>query len=770
MLHTLAFIVALLATIIGVVIFTRGALRIAAGVRAGQGSAPGRTEPRGRRTVAVLKEMLGHGRFTHRPVVRVAHWLVMVAFPLLFLSLVTGYGQLLSPDFALPLIGHAYLYEWVIEAIAWLCTAAIIALMVIRYIHRPRRGHHATAESDAAADGSAELNPAHATPFSPLQRRTSRFSGSNQAAAIFVETVVLGVAVCVIALRAFEYAYGLATCATWATPAHFPLTAWLGATAQDWGAPALATAITLTALLKIVISAAWFVVVGLQPTMGVAWHRFLAIVNIYTRREVDGSPALGPLPPLRVGEEEFTVDALDDLDEDASLGVGTVADFSWKALLDFATCTECGRCQDICPAWNTGKPLSPKTLVTTLRDHAAEPDIFEATQALVPDVIEPDVLWSCTMCGACVDQCPVDIEHVDHIAELRRHQVLMESAFPNEFAGMFRHLENKGNPWGQAPRKRMDWAKKLPFDVPQVGIDIESLADVDYLLWVGCAGAYENRAKKTVQALAELLHVAGVRFAVLGDAEGCTGDPARRAGNEMLFQMLAAQNVEILNEVGATKIVVSCAHCFNTLAREYPQLGGKYEVVHHTQLLNRLVREGALRLAPPPEGTAQPVTYHDPCFLGRHNQIYAPPRELLAAMGAQVTEMPRNRETAMCCGAGGARVWTEETIGARINQVRAQEAANTGAATVATACPFCTQMISDGAAAQGTDMQVRDVATLMLDAVHRAQAADAAPEPPQTGADPAHPNPNPAQSSPNPAQLNPDPAPSSPDPATGGTV
>lgn len=760
MLHTLAFILAIAATVIGAVVFTRGAVRIAAGIRAGQGSAPGRTEPRGRRTLLVLKEMLGHGRFTHRPVVRVAHWLVMVAFPLLFLSLVTGYGQLLSPDFALPIIGHAYIYEWVIEAIAWLCTAAIIALMVIRYIHRPRGAEAATdrATTDPAVTGSsttdsaATADPAattdsaatHATPASPLRRRSSRFTGSNQAAAIFVEAVVLGVAVCVIALRAFEYAYGLATSAPWATVAHFPLTAWLGATAQGWGAPALATVITLTALLKIVISVAWFVVVGLQPTMGVAWHRFLAIVNIYTRREVDGSPALGPLPPLRVGEAEFTVDALDDLDEDASLGVGTVADFSWKALLDFATCTECGRCQDICPAWNTGKPLSPKTLVTTLRDHAAEPDIFEAAQALVPEVIEPDVLWSCTMCGACVDQCPVDIEHVDHIAELRRHQVLMESAFPNEFAGMFRHLENKGNPWGQAPRKRMDWAKKLPFEVPQVGIDIESLAEVDYLLWVGCAGAYENRAKKTVQALAELLHVAGVSFAVLGDAEGCTGDPARRAGNEMLFQMLAAQNVEMLNEAGATKIVVSCAHCFNTLAREYPQLGGQYEVVHHTQLLNRLVREGALRLAPPPEGTAEPVTYHDPCFLGRHNQIYAPPRELLAAMGTQVTEMPRNRETAMCCGAGGARVWTEETIGARINQVRAQEAANTGATTVATACPFCTQMISDGAAAQGTDMQVRDVATLMLDAVHRAQAADADPGSSQPGADPAQPKPDPA--------------------------
>lgn len=712
-----ALVIAVISTIIGIAVFTRGAWRIAATVRAGAPSAENRTRPGGKRTWLTIKSMLGHGRFQHRPLVRVAHWLVMVSFPILFFTLVAGYGQLLNPAFALPLIGHFLPYEWAVELIAWACLLAIIALIAVRIKNRP-----------------TPPDQVGASPERPEAKRSSRFYASNQWQAFFVEAIVLIVAACVIALRALEYAWGVSADASWATALHFPLTAGLGSLLASVSPDQLGGAITATALVKIVTSNAWFVVVGLQPTMGVAWHRFLAIINVYTRQNIDGSAALGPLPPMLADGKPFTLEAMDDLDEDTTLGVGSAADFTWKALLDFATCTECGRCQDLCPAWNTGKPLSPKTLITTLRDHTAsvlpateedggstEPDVFTAASLLMPDVVSEDVLWSCTTCGACVDQCPVDIEHLDHVIGLRRYQVLMESAFPREFAGMFRSLESKGNPWGQAPRKRMEWAKDLPFEVPQAGIDIESLGEVEYLLWVGCAGSFDNRAKKTTQALAELLHTAGVSFAVLGEGESCTGDPARRAGNEVLFQMLAAQNIEILNELEATKIVVSCAHCFNAIGREYPEFGGHYEVVHHTQLLNRLVREGKLRLAPPPAGT---VTYHDPCYLGRHNQIYAPPRELLDAMGLDVKEMPRNRAQAMCCGAGGAHAWMEEKIGSRISEVRAGEAAATGAETVATACPFCTQMLADGSAANQDDLQVRDVATLMLDAVHRAQDQD----------------------------------------------
>ncbi len=344
-------------------------------------------------------------------------------------------------------------------------------------------------------------------------------------------------------------------------------------------------------------------------------------------------------------------------------------------------------------------------------------------------MVDPDVLWSCTTCGACVEQCPVDIEHVDHIVDMRRNQVLMESAFPTELGGLFKNLEKNSNPWGMAPRLRMDWAKKLPFEVKQVGADIEDLSEVEYLFWVGCAGAFEDRAKATTAAVAELLHTAGVDFAVLGDGESCTGDPARRSGNEFLFQMLAMANVEVLTELKATKIVVTCAHCFNTLSNEYPQLGATFEVVHHTQLLNRLVRERKLVPVAPADGGSTPVTYHDPCYLGRHNHIYTPPRELIESIpGVAFAEMPRHGEKSFCCGAGGARMWMEEKIGTRINANRTAEAVATGAKQIAVACPFCRVMLSDGLTAQqaegtaGDDVAVTDIAQMLLAAVRRGQA------------------------------------------------
>jgi Fe-S oxidoreductase len=346
-----------------------------------------------------------------------------------------------------------------------------------------------------------------------------------------------------------------------------------------------------------------------------------------------------------------------------------------------------------------------------------------------PDaVIDQDVLWSCTSCGACVEQCPVDIEHVDAIVDMRRYQVLIESAFPSELGGLFKNLENKQNPWGMSARARLDWAKDLPFEVKIAGQDVEDLAEVDYLFWVGCAGAYEDRAKKTTRAVAELLDTAGVSFAVLGDGETCTGDPARRAGNEFLFQMLAQANVEVLNEVGAKKIVVTCAHCFNTLKNEYPQVGGQYEVVHHTQLLNRLVREKKLvPVSRPAEAdtagvasTAESVTYHDPCYLGRHNGEFDAPRAILERLGAAPPlEFALAREKAMCCGAGGGRMWIDETIGTRINVLRVEQALETSPQTIATACPYCAVMMEDGLAAvpaAGTTRS-RDIAELVAAAL-----------------------------------------------------
>lgn len=719
--QTSIIIVAAIATVVAFALFARTLVGMVRTYRGGQPIS--RTDNPGQRTATLLREVLLASRLKQQPVgaiVASAHWIVLVAFIVLFLTLITAFGQLVNPEFALPIIGHFPPFNWLVEGLAWLMTISILYLIVVRLGNRP-----------------------------DTKGRTSRFYGSTMWQAYYVEITILVVGLAVVSIRALEYALGTEQGESWATIANFPLTAWIGSAFTSASISALETGIIVIALIKIAVSLAWLITVAVQPTMGVAWHRFLAFFNVWFQRNADGKSALGPLQPIAIKGQAIDFENIDDLDDDASLGVGTIGDMTWKALLDVNTCTECGRCQSQCPAWNTEKPLSPKLLTLALREqsHAAAPwlkassdaradmheDVLQiAERQLIAEgegdpwaqtsggVMSPDVLWSCTTCGACVQQCPVDIAHVDHIVDMRRYQVLMASEFPNELNGLFKNIETKGNPWGMNASDRNAWIEEVDFPVRVFGMDGEDEipADVDYLFWVGCAGAYEDRAKQTTKAVAELLNMAGVEFMVLGEGETCNGDPARRAGNEFLFQMQAMQNVEVLNEIKAKRIVVTCPHCLNTLGREYPQMGGHYEVVHHTELLNKLVDDGKLKTVKPVDRS---VTYHDPCYLGRHNDVITPPRELIGDTGATLTEMPRHGKQSFCCGAGGARMWMEEKIGTAVNKTRADEAIATGAQTVAVACPFCSVMMSDAIASRQQDgqaegVEVTDVARLMLQA------------------------------------------------------
>ncbi len=717
-----AVILSLGLTLVGLWFFVRGVARIVRVIRAGAPES-GRWDHPWERLAHTAWETLAHTTFKGRPLVRVAHWLVMVSFVVLFVTLLRSYVQISNPEATLPFFGTWAPWNWLTEFFAWVGLLSIIYLMVVRSFTKS-----VTAEKP----------------------RTSRFFGSTNWQARFVEWVIFAVSALVILLHGMDYALGLKTDSPLSTVSHFPSTAWIGMLLAGLSAGALANGIVVASAAKIAVSMAWMIVVGMTITMGVSWHRFLAPVNLFTSRRPDLKKSLGALLPILVeGNPTPNLDQLlEEAQEDLSLGLGTTEDLTWKDRLDVLTCTECGRCQDVCPAWNTQKPLSPKLLTLALRDNVAaasgvgpQPhqsgDILGALLTagitgedgvpthdsdLVPGVLGSEMIWDCTMCGACVEQCPVDIEHVDRIADLRRFQVLMDSAFPRELRKPFRSLETKGNPYGQNPRRRLEWAKNLEFPVPVVGQDVESAEDVDYLLWVGCAGAYDDQGKKTSAAIAELLHVAGVSFAVLGSGESCTGDPARRAGNEVLYQMLAEAAIDTLKEAKAQKMIVSCAHCFNTIANEYPQLDGHFDVIHHTQILNRLVREGALKPVPPSAEDAKRITYHDPCFLGRHNQIYSAPRELVGSVaGANFVEMPRHGEDSFCCGAGGARAWMEEKRGTRIASNRMEEAVGTGAETVATACPFCTQMFDSASASISGEVhpEIKEVSVMLLEGVRR---------------------------------------------------
>ena len=689
--------------------------------------AVGRTKDAPKRVEAEAIEVLGQKKLLKWTIPGLAHVFAFWGFLVLGLTILEAYGALFIADFAVPVIGTWPVVGFLEDLFGVLVLVGIIMFAILRLKNNP------------ATHG-----------------RDSRFFGSHTKGAWLILFMIFNVVWTLFLYRGAQINTGV-----------FPFKS--GAFASEWTASLLAPLGEGTN--------EWLETIGIWLQIGVVLvfllivlhskhlHIGAAPINVYTSRRPN---ALGPLLPIMYKGEPVN---FEDPPDDATFGKGHIGDFTWKNYVDFMACTECGRCQSQCPAWNTGKPLSPKLLMMNLRDtmftqapyllaangehpglgelheqalasvsaevraeverpfigaragseHSADDgytfDGHRTTGAELP-IIDEDVLWSCTMCGACVNQCPVDIEHIDHIADMRRNQVMIATEFPSELNGLFKNIESKGNPWGMNAGDRNNWMTEVDFEVRVFGANGEETIpeDVDYLFWVGCAGAFEDRAKRTTKAVAELFNIAGVNFMVLGDGETCTGDPARRAGNEFLFQMQGMQNVEMLNEIKATKIVVTCPHCLNTLNREYPQLGGNYEVVHHTQLLNDLVKAGRLT---PVKSVSEKVTYHDPCYLGRHNNVYVPPRDLIEATGADKVEMERRGEKSFCCGAGGARMWLEEKIGTQVNKNRGDEAIATGASKIAVACPFCSVMLNDAVTSRqqeglGEGIEVVDVATLLL--------------------------------------------------------
>jgi Fe-S oxidoreductase len=626
----------------------------------------------------------------------VAHFFTFWGFIILLFTIIEAYGALFQRNFAIPAIGHSEVLGFLEDFFGTAVLAALVVFTVIRIRKNPRR-----------------------------EGRKSRFYGSHTLAAWLVLLLIFGVIATLFLYRGAQAQTG-----------YFPY-------GNSWWP--FASHLVSDALSPLSASVNGHLeTIFILAQIGVVWGFFIFVVNskhlhifvsepnvLFSRRP----KALGPLHTTPDMDPE-------NLTEDTVFGVGLISHTTWKQRLDMLSCTECGRCQDQCPAWNTGKPLSPKKVIMDLRDqlfasapaligthfgevesnehfeyqdHEAGRSDKQAQVPVVPDVVHDDELWACTTCGACVEQCPVDIEHVDAILDMRRYEVLMEARFPTEAGTMLRNIENQGDPWGLGKSKRLDWTNGLGFDVPVVADTIPD--DVEYLFWVGCAGALDERAVKVTQSIARLLHAAGLSFAVLGPKESCTGDPARRLGNEYLYQTQAQENIETLRSAGARKIIASCPHCFNSIAREYPALGGDFEVVHHTQLLETLLDRHQLS---PAQQVPSKVTYHDPCYLGRHNEVYDEPRGVLATLpGVETVEMHRHRRTGFCCGAGGARMWLEENIGKRVNMARTDEALGTGADVIATACPYCMIMLDDATKTRQSEgaadesVRVLDVAQLL---------------------------------------------------------
>jgi Fe-S oxidoreductase len=609
----------------------------------------------------------GQRKLLQRLVPGLVHAFIFWGFVVLLPTIVMALIALVSKTTTIPWLGHQGWFALMVDVFATMVLVGVLAAFAIRKIQRPRR-----------------------------------FDGSHLREADLILLAIAGIVVTLIGWHASRIALGLN---------EYP---------ADWSPVSNAVSNLFgggdgTELLeRVLVWAHVTIILGFMVYLPYSKHLHIATagINVYFAR----TRARGRLEPLDFSEGQA--------EEDMRFGAGTVADMTWKEMLDTVSCTECGRCQDVCPAFQTGKELSPKLLIMGLRDQlfAEGPNLLEAARGgtaftatpLVPNAVSDEVVWDCVTCGACVYECPVSIEHVDHIIDLRRDLVMVQSRFPAEAGTMLRDVERAANPWGKPQTERADWAEGLDVPVLEPGAE-----PPDVLFWVGCAPAYDERAREGARSTAKLMQAAGVDFAILGPRECCTGDPARRMGDEYTFQSYAQQNVETLNEQKVTKIVTTCPHCYNSLGKEYPDFGGRYEVVHHTELLAELVRDGRLK----PAADERTITYHDSCYLARHNDVAAEPRELVAAVG-QPVEMEKHGKRTFCCGAGGAHMWMEER-GSQINEERVRQATETGASTLAVACPFCTVMLDDGVRSAGAEIEVVDVATLLVQAVERGGAKPA---------------------------------------------
>ena len=638
-------IVLALALAVAIALFGRRAWSLYRLLRSGRPAARFDDVPARARAEATV--VVGQSKLLQRLLPGLMHAAIFWGFLVLFPTIVIAMIGAVDPHSTLPWLGAQGWYAFLVDSFAVLVLVGVIAAFAIRKVQKP-----------------------------------ARFKGSHLGEADLILALIAGIVTTLLLWHASQIALHLNDYpAQWAPISN-----------------ALSNAISPVApvLERVAVWAHVLIILSFLVYLPYSKHLHILVAafNVYFGR----TRSRGRIEPIDFEKPEAEI----------RFGSARVSDMTWKQMLDTMSCTECGRCQDVCPAYNTGKPLSPKLLIMNLRDHL----LSQSEAPIVPNAVIDDVVWDCVTCGACVQECPVGIEHIDHVIDLRRNLVMVESRFPDEAGTMLRDVDRTSNPWGKPQADRMQWAEGLGVRVLQPG---ERAPDV--LFWVGCAPAFDERARKAAVSTAKLMQMAGVDFAVLGPREACTGDPARRMGDEYTFQRLAGENVATLNDGGVKKIVTTCPHCFNTIGNEYRDFGGTYEVVHHTQFLADLVNEG--KLAPMP--SERTITYHDSCYLARHNDVREAPRELVSAVG-QAVEMPRNRERTFCCGAGGARMWMEEKRGRPINQERVREAVATGAETLAVACPFCTVMLDDGVRETGAKLQVFDLATLLAEAVERRRA------------------------------------------------